>query len=230
MNRIVRCLLISILITTIMSLVQRLRQDFLKKLSLILYEEQNPDYYLKELNSFAGKLFMSKRDRMLLSVDALMLKKEYSAVTEIFKALDSLKLSELHQLALCQKKIAYYLETLNNDKAIESYNQLKELCQEARQPAIKLLLDESDILIHVYAKKDGYYAQSLETKARAVNDSITKGICLYRAGVSYYNLNEIDKCKSLLEEAAFYLKGTMYEKAIQQVLNGDLDLIHKKIM
>ena len=230
MSRIVRCLLISILLTTILSLIQRIKQDFLKKLSFILYEEKNPDHYLEELNSFSGKLFMSNRDRLILSIDALMLKKEYQEVSDIFELLEKLKLSELHQLALYQKKIAYYLEIKNNIKAIESFNQLKQLSQNNRQRAIQLVVEENDILIHVYAKKDGYYAQSLENKAKTIRDHHAKGICLYRSAVSYYNLKDFDKCKSLLEEAAFYLKDTIYEKTIQQVLNGDLDLMYEKIM
>lgn len=230
MNSLVRCLVIAILLTTILSLVQRIRQDFLKNLSFILYEEQNPERFLKKLNSFLAKLFLSNRDRLLLTIDALMLKKEYYTVTQIFGYLERIKLSLLHQLALYQKEIAYYLETQDNKKAIECFEQLKELSQDTQQPAIKMVVEENDILIHVYAKKDGYYAQVLENKAKNINDHLIKGICLYRAGVSYYNLKEIDKCIHLLEEAAFYLKDTIYEKAIQQILNGNLDLLYKKIM
>ena len=76
MNRITRSLLIAILISTIMSLIQRLRQGYIQKLSSILYVDHNPDLYLKEMYSLSGRIFLNDRDRQLLSIDALLVQND----------------------------------------------------------------------------------------------------------------------------------------------------------
>ncbi len=230
MNRLILCMLIGTLSAACLAALHFLYRQTLYQLSELLYKKHDPDAFLAKLESYPALLLINKKKRKILSIDALMLKNNRKKAEMIMKELEQEALSFSQRILLFQKQIAFYLESYEGTKAIEAYLKLKEETEEFADDSILQIVEECDILIHVYARKDGLYAEKLVQKAERLQESIPKGICYYRAGVSYYHLQDENHCRMLLERAQQFLKNTIFEKNIDQILNQDLQLIEKRIM
>lgn len=231
MNQFIYYVLIGVLCAVFYVILQMTYRKFLMRLSSELYEQHNPELFLKSLNSGMGKLFMSSKTRLFMSIDAYLLLKDEQKVESIIEELENSRMGLGKKIALFQKEITFYLEAKKPTQAIEANRKLREIAENIKDTKIVQVLEECDILIHVYARKSAEYVQLLLDKAAALNDILPKGIFYYRAAVCYYNIDDKVSCEKYLNEAKKSFSGSFLEKIMDQVLQSkNFTAIENKIM
>ena len=69
------------------------KKKYIKEMSKTLYSDNNPDLYLKRLDNIEGKILVNKKMRLFRKIDAYAMKNDKDNILNIFKELESLKLS-----------------------------------------------------------------------------------------------------------------------------------------
>lgn len=193
-------------------------------LSILLYRQGNADEYLKELNTFQGKLFFNKRLRTLMSIDAWMLKNNQEELAKAFDDARSHRLPMGDRLLVLQKELVFCVDHKKNDSAEEIFAEIEKLYESMgnkQKEKYADALQECRYTIAINVKHSGKYADEIEKKAKSVKEDIPSGVYFYKAAQSWYFKKEIKKCREDLEKAAQKLKGTPNEKVIKTLLASD---------
>lgn len=230
MNNLMMCILVGAVLALFIGMYQRNYRNFLIQLSIILYQKHDPDTYLKVLNSWKGSLFMNAKTRKLMSLDAYIFQKDKTSVIALFQELEEDSLGIARRIALFQKEITYYLESKSSGKAIEANEKLKEAAEGIEEEKIKKILDDCNVLIQVYARRRGDYAEYLIKKAENENLTLQKAITYYRAAVCFYHDQDEENCRKYLLESKKCFQDTFLEKIIDPMLEQDIKLIETQIM
>ena len=83
-------LLIALLMLVLSLLFSMSKRNFYKLLADILYKQHNGELYLKEINSFKGKVFLNKKTRLFMSIDGYLLNNDINETINIFHELEEI--------------------------------------------------------------------------------------------------------------------------------------------
>ena len=217
-------IIVGLLVVILGSLLTIVKKSFSKNTLMYLYEKNDPQSYISNLNSFKAKFLVSNKQRLMLLIDGYIATKEYDKVYDIFKELRKSKLSFGKKITLYQKEITIYIQRRKFKEAISSYNDLE---QEAsllqNNTEINRLLKDAEIMVNVYASKNLEYVDTLNSIITNSNDNTNRGLCNYRIAYLYYFKNDTKNCNKHLQSALIDLKGSFLEDIIKKVIkNNDL--------
>ncbi len=191
-------------------------------LSILLYRQGNADAYLKELDTFQGKLFFNKRLRSLMSIDAWMMKEDAQKLDEAFAYARDHRLPMGDRLLVLQKELVYCAQNGKIERGEDVFAQIEKLYEsmgKKQQTKYANVLAECKYTSSIDFHKNGKYADELEKKAKEVKEDIPSGVYYYKAAQSWYLKKETKNCREDLEKAAQKLKETPNEQIIRNLLN-----------
>ncbi len=196
-------------------------------LSILLYRNGDADAYLKELDTFQGKLYFNKRLRMLMSIDAWIAKGDKEQLESAFKDAREHRLPMGDRLIVLQKELVFCIQNDKIERAEDIEKDIEKLYESMGNTQKKKYantLQESRYTAAIYIHHSGKFADEIEKKAKEVKEEIPSGVYFYKAAQSWYLKKENKKCREDLEKAVQKLKGTPDQKTIQDILDSkDLD-------
>lgn len=193
-------------------------------LSILLYRKGDADAYLKELNTFEGRLYFNKRLRALMSIDAWIIKGDKEKLEAAFEEARNGHLQTGDRLLVLQKELVYCVENDKNDRAKDVMSDIEKLYEnmvKKQQEKYLNTVQECRYTSAIYLDHSGKYADEIEKKAKAVKDVIPAGVYFYKAAQSWYLKKETKKCREDLEKAYQKLKGSENEQAIKKMLDDE---------
>lgn len=200
------------------------KKKYIKEMSKTLYADNNPDLYLKRLDNIEGKIFVNKKMRLFRKIDAYAMKNDKDNILNIFKELESLKLSFGQKVNLYEKEVEYYINQKIYDKAIEANKNLQDLAKQLDVEDLQKIAINCNALVETYANKNGSLANEMVKYAEKANIVTVKGTYYFRAARCYYYRNEPKLVDKYLEKAYDNLAKTSLASTILACKNN-----HEKI-
>lgn len=199
------------------------------KLTGLLYQDNNPDGFLAELNSVMSKLFFPKKMHAMMKIDAYLMKGDIEKTKELFNDINSYKIRPGDEFYVRQKEVAFYIELNDEEKATQAYQRMRELYDSFKnKSSYEAVMKETEYTYEINLKHSGKYLNEMLDLAKSSGTDFTSGIYYYRAAKCYYFKNETRLCKETLLKAQEKLKGTFYEQLIKDILEKDMKLILTK--
>jgi len=192
---------IGIMLIAILFAYQYYNVRFTKQLSIILYKDKKVKDFLEQLESIKGKLFVRKKQREILKLDAYAIANDRQALLKQFEYLETLKLSYGKKISLYEKEVLYYANNKENEKAETAYNKLIELGSQIENDRMDKILAEARITMEVYVYRNGSFASKLVDLAKVSDNKMAKGLNYYRASRCYYYLNDKENVLKYLKKA-----------------------------
>lgn len=203
-------LVITIIIALAFIIFYRIKKSYLQKISKLLYKDNKPDEFLKEIDSFSSKLFFNKKVRLQRKLDAYVMKHDIDSAIEILKELEGLRLSFGQKVSLYEKEVNFYVQNKMYKQAEEANNNIQELNKKVEIPDLQKIADECNFLIKVYVDKDSSIVNDLIDFAEKSGNESVKGLFYFRAAKLYYYKQDnkmvdkyLDKSYNLLHKTAF---------------------------
>ncbi|SJZ51990.1 hypothetical protein [Anaerorhabdus furcosa] len=199
------------------------------KLTGLLYQDNNPDGFLAELNSVMSKLFFPKKMHAMMKIDAYLMKGDIEKTKELFNDINSYKIRPGDEFYVRQKEVAFYIELNDEERATQAYQRMRELYDSFKnKSSYEAVMKETEYTYEINLKHSGKYLNEMLDLAKSSGTDFTSGIYYYRAAKCYYFKNESRLCKETLLKAQEKLKGTFYEQLIKDILEKDMKLILTK--
>lgn len=199
------------------------------KLTKLLYQDNNADGFLNELNSVMTKLFFPKKMQAMMKIDAYMMKGDIKNTKELFEELDKYKIRPGDEFYVRQKEVAFFVELKDEKKAEQAYNRMRELFDSFKdKTSYEGVMRETEFTYEINLKHNYHYLEQMLERAKNAQTEFSAGIYLYRAAKCYYFKGDMRLCKETLQRAQTRLKGTFYEEFIQDILDKDIKLIEQK--
>lgn len=204
-------------------------RSLIMKLTKLLYQDNNPEGFLKQLNSGMAKLFFPKKLQAMMKIDAYLMMGDKEKSRQLFDELDGYKIRPGDEFFVRQKELAFYVDLRNEKKSTYAYERLCKIFNSFKdktryEPHMK----ESEFIYEINIKKNTHYLEVMLDHAKNAQTDFSKGVYLYRAAKCYYFKNDLRLCKDTLKRAQTCLKGSFYEEFIQEVLDKDISLIEQK--
>lgn len=194
-----------------------------------LYLKKQPQTYIDRLNTKKAKFLFGNITRKFMILDGYINLKDNNQTISLFDELRNNKLSYGKRINLYQKEISYYLEAKMFDKALASYQDLKNEGSLINDPRMLQILSESEALIEVYVKKNIEYIDVLIQLINSSKDDLTNVINNYRIAYCYFNNNNVDKAKEYIKKSFNFSEKTMLNSLLKKV-NKDIKLINEYII
>ncbi len=222
MNDVLFSLVVAVLFSVSFFIALQFKQQYTLRIMMSLYQKEDPHQYLQQLDTFLSKWIISKKIRILLSVDAYVMLNDTAKVNEIFDYLSNSKLTVLDRLSLLQKQITYYVENKKHQEAIECYESYVSIISGiknnknllANAEGLESLLD-----VYVYHKKD-VKEYLLNQIADEKNETVV-GVLYYRLAVCAFYNNELGECSEYLNRAFERFKGSKFEEKLQSIIEDN---------
>ena len=212
-----------IIISVLFYIIQKI---VLNKVSMYTYTD--PERCEKELSGTAAKIFIPKRERLIMMIEPYILQNNDAALNEVVSELNQLKLSDYNRIGINQKLLEYYALHGQGRKAESIYDESKIIL--AKEPfksdeKYQSILLEAEQMIEIYARRNGAYLTNEKKLAEAADHGPIKGIYYYRcAKLAYYN-DDKKQMKNYLESAKTECRGSQLEKNIDRILSGEIQCI-----
>lgn len=210
--------IIALVSVAILVIPQIIKGNMIKKLSKLLYEKHDPDGFLAEINSTAGKILFSKKTRLFQSVDAYALKQDNAAIENVFSQLEDMKIGYGMSISLYEKEVQYYVGGGKFDKAKAANSKLQREGGRIEDKQMKSICEECDSLIRIYADHDGSLAKTMVEKGDEAKSQQSKGIYYYQAAKCFNYQKDRANTIKYLKEAQQKLAGTSWTKHIDSCL------------
>ncbi len=199
------------------------------KLTKLLYQDNNAEGFLNELNSWQTKLFFPKKMQAMMKIDAYLMQGEVEKSKELFNELDKYRIRPGDEFYVRQKEVAFYVDLKDAKNSEKAYNRMREIYDSFKdKTSYDSVMKESEFIYEINIKKNYHYLEEMLERAKNAQADFSQGIYLYRAAKCYYFKGDMRLCKETLQRAQTRLKGTFYEAFIQDVLDKDIKLIEEK--
>ncbi|MEG0176937.1 hypothetical protein [Anaerorhabdus sp.] len=199
------------------------------KLTALLYQDNNPDGFLAELDSIMSKLFFPKKMHAMMKIDAYLMKGDKEKLKELFAAIKNYKIRPGDEFYVEQKEVAFYVELQDVDNATAAYNRMIEIYDTFKDKTnYEGVMKETEYTYEINLRHSGKYANEMIDLAKAATSDFSSGIYYYRAAKCYYYKKENRLMKEALLKAQQKLKGTFYDQLITDILEKDVTLIETK--
>jgi tetratricopeptide (TPR) repeat protein len=199
------------------------------KLTALLYQDNNPDGFLAELDSIMSKLFFPKKMHAMMKIDAYLMKGDKEKLKELFASIKNYKIRPGDEFYVEQKEVAFYVELQDVDNATAAYNRMIEIYDTFKDKTnYEGVMKETEYTYEINLRHSGKYANEMIDLAKAATSDFSSGIYYYRAAKCYYYKKENRLMKEALLKAQQKLKGTFYDQLITDILEKDVTLIETK--
>ncbi|MGL5978478.1 MAG: hypothetical protein ACRCZJ_05755 [Erysipelotrichaceae bacterium] len=219
--------IVVVLITMATILMAKLRKKFIAEVATILYQKQDGEAYLKQLQGWKAKIFIDRKMRMFMMVDGYLLNNELQAVTSLFQELELTRLSITKKIGLYKKEVEVYVDAGFGEKAIKANATLQQLCSEIKNEELQRMAEEMDDLVEININHNGDLAEKMVSKGKQITSKVGKSIYYYRAAKCYYfKGNDVTSLK-YLEKAKQNSGQSLLSKHIEECLK-DQSLFYAK--
>lgn len=214
--------IVLIIVIIIVFNLELLRRKTTVELNKILYINNNYNLYFQLLKNKKLKLIYMQSTIMMFELDGYLMQGNNEETEKLFDLLDNAILTKGEKLELNQKKLSFYCQKKNDEKAKEAYEKISDLLKNSKN---KDLIDECKIVYGVYILHDKSLKELLLNKIKNVHNQNT-GLEYYRlAKLEYYDSNN-QKAKEYLEIASKQLINTSWSDICNKCLNN-LDNLDK---
>ena len=193
-------------------------------LSILLYRNGDADGFLNELNTASAKFFFSKKLRVLMAIDAYMMKNDDEALAKQFEKADAYRLRAADRLLVLQKELTWHVGRNEIDRAKKDFEEMSKIydhdLSKKQKKTHEEMMREADYTNAIHIEKDGKYAHELMERAKNIKDDIPCGVTYYKAAQSYYLKGDKKQCQLALEKAEPKLRKTSYHDLIQKMLDN----------
>ena len=227
MNDILVYVGIGLILIAVVVAFQYLNIKFTKQLASYLYRELDGDKYLEALESLKAKIFIRRKRREMLKLDAYALQEDGGALEQQFDMLETMKLSYGQKISLYEKEVQYYANSHMNEKALAAYDSLMELGSQIENENMTKILDEATITIEVYVRRNGDMAEKLVELAKQSTAPVIKGLYFYKASKCYYYKDDKDNVIKYLRKAQNNLSSKTWRDHIDACLSDFTELEKK---
>lgn len=217
-------LVISIIFILIFILFSNFKKNYIKKMSTILYQENNADEFIHKINSFEGKVLISNKIRLFRLIDAYALKQDKEKVIETFKTLEKMKLSFGQEVTLYEKEVVFYVENNMYDVAKIANDKIQELNKKVEIPDLNKIAVNCESLIKIYVNKDGSLANEMVKAGDESKIGIVKGTYYFRAAKCFYYKKDNKMVEKYLEKAFNYLHQTSLNHMVSECIKDHTKL------
>lgn len=198
----------------------RIFRKQIRRMSEALYIQRDAQEFYRIVKQPMTKLFLSKREELLLTIDAAILEEDEELLLDCFQTLNKMKLSPGQQLKLVQHEMVYYSAKKDKEQLLTALERFQKSCGEIEDIGIKAVLTEGEWMYHVDMEHDvAYLPRLLEIKP---NDKLpaATGILYYRIGMLYHYDGKADRCKAYMKKAAALLQDPQRKQKAEQLLRG----------
>lgn len=195
-----------------------IHQKILDRLNKLIEDENGYLMYEKELNRIICKIFISKKQRELLLLNASLRYGQYNNLENIFLRLENQKLNSIQKMYYYQAKIDYDIHNNRVDQAKETLTKLQTESEKSKNPIINGVYRECRYRIFVDTLQDLSFISEIEESIPKLKDSTLKGIFLLRLGKLYKKNKNYDDAKKSLKEAKELLRNTYLENEVLKEL------------
>lgn len=191
----------------------------LKELYKLAYVDKDEDGFLLQLSSLQAQMLMSNTSRKIMELNYWIYKDNKENVEKIASQLTKQKMNTNNTISFYSLVIGY-LADKKDAKALEYLDELKSNCKNINDPKQELLINDCDMVCNIYINQDTNLIPTIEKILEGNIDNEAKSIYQYRLSYLYKLNNNIDKCKSLLEEAMDNTSNIKSKNKIKSILNG----------
>ena len=204
------------LVVAAISIYAKLRFDYPKKLTDILYEDKNPKEYLERLEKPKTKLFISKKNIEIMKLNVYQMVDDIDNIFKQYEIIDKIKLNPSERLNYNSMKLYYYIRA-------SKLNDCKKIILEIEKDSSKVntaesmsIYQESNILYRLNVEHDVSLKEELLGIIKDTKDKNIKFTSYMRlAKLSYLN-NDTKDIDRYLELA----KHNCEDKQKQSVINS----------
>lgn len=194
--------------------------SFKKKSMLLMkavYIDKDYDAYRKLLNSWTCKLFLSKKQRLILNMAVYEGENKENELLNVFEQLHRIKLNAQQDLDLYYNEIRYYMRKKNTDKIEELYHEVKEKYKNESASYIKGILKEMYYLYEVDYKENTKLLSEVKKLYENISVEQSKGIFAARCCRLYLKKNDLKNAKEYYEKAVQHLNKEMADQLLYDV-------------
>ncbi len=215
---------IKILLVVVMIIATYIYKNYslnklLKELYKLAYVDKDEDGFLLQLSSLQAQMLMSNTSRRMMELNYWIYKDNKENVEKIASQLTKQKMNTNNTISFYSLVIGY-LADKKDAKALEYLDELKSNCKNINDPKQELLINDCDMVCNIYINQDTNLIPTIEKILEGNIDNEAKSIYQYRLSYLYKLNNNIDKCKSLLEEAMDNTSNIKSKNKIKSILNG----------
>lgn len=211
-------LIIAVVIVLVFVIFSLLKKNYIKDMSKTLYADANPDLYLKRLDNIEGKIFLNKKVRLFRKIDAFAMKNDKENVINIFKELESLKLSFGQKVSLYEKEVDYYANKKMFEEAKQANNIIQDLAKQVEIEDLNKIAINCNALIEIYVNHNGSLANEMVKNGDEATIDVIKGTYYFRAAKCYFYRKDNRLTEKYLLKAQKYLEKTPTGPIINQCL------------
>lgn len=188
-------------------------------LSEMLYLKGNPKKYLEDIDKFPSTIFFHKKLREMMKIDAYIMIDDEESLEKLFDFLNNTRLRNADEFIVHQKQVTFYSSKNNLPKVKEAYEKMLKVKEtlSSKTNTYDATIKECEYIIAIL-EKDGKFAKELARKGNEYEETMIAGSYYYKAAQSYYFQKDEQNAKYYLEKAQKLLRGTNYEKKIEEIL------------
>lgn len=195
-----------------------LRKKTDQELQRLLFVLNNLYLFEELLNNKRLNFLFTQSEKEMLRLNGFIALGTHQQVIGQFDYLSKMKLKSKLALELYHKEMTYYIETSSYDKALKSYEKLKNILAHQKHEQAKKILDEAEMIINIYIHHDITLVDHLILLEKETSNQLMKGVIYYRlAKLSYFAKRDKDTLM-YLNKAKPLLKKTTYEPIIEEAL------------
>lgn len=205
---------VSVGVILLLWLAQRLA---LKRLSKALYGRGDVAAYNAMLDKLPYRLVLRRATAGLLRLEGAIFSGDAEAVWQAAERLEDLRLKPGEKLSWYRKALAFAVTTGDGRRARQYLERLQALLQNEKDPKLREILDDAQLLVGVYVERDTALAGRLRELAGRQQGG-RKGLTLYRLAKLYHFAGKPETAAACLREAMDNLEGSAWRQVAARAL------------
>ena len=177
---------------------------FRKKSVLLMkavYADRDYDQYRKLLKSLSCRLFLSKKQRLILNMSVCLGENNDEELLTVFQQLERQKLLPQEMLDLYCNKLRYYIKKRDQQNVEKLYEEVNEEFKEETASYIKGILKEIYYMYEVDYKENDQLLNEMKQLYGNITVEQSKGIFAARCTRLYLKKRDIENAKSYYKKA-----------------------------
>lgn len=212
-------ILIVLIIALIAAIIFLIIFNAFRKKSMMMmkavYADRNFEEYRRLANSLSGKLFLSKKQRLIFNMTIYENENNDELLLETFKKLEKQKLNDQQKLDLYYNELRYYIRHKDSEKVDQLYEEVQTKYKSNESSLIKGIMKEIYYLYEVDYKENIELIDEVKNLYNNITVEYSKGIFAARCCKLYLKNKDLKNAKFYYEKAKTYLN----EAQMKEMLN-----------
>ncbi len=209
----------------IMLALKSIRKNAEAELSNLLYVKNDIRTYFALLENKRLNLVFRKSTILIYKLDGYLVLGSDKEIGLMFDEISKIKLEPQEKIEFNMKKLSYYATKGDREKCESALSCIEKIF--AKEKKYTYMIEEARLIFDVYINKNVNMISKIKASVKKENNTIRKGISLYRiAKLEHFNGND-SKANEALLEARKYLKGTHWLEICNSAIE-DKDVLNYK--